>query len=236
VTDAIRGADADALVTLGLHMEDLEQDRNLGPHEAAEVCDFLTMHGYPGYATWADGPTDERVLPFLARLTGWLGGGADVLFGEFGVPTTKRGESAGERSIDASEPALVEEQAAASYIERALAALLECGSTGALLWCYSDYVEALWGLPPFDLAVHEQTFGLWRADASPKPAVAVVEAFAKRCASPAADGPLADSTWIDVDAAAFYRAPGSELPRLYRRYCEAIGALDGRPANVNEPG
>ena len=69
MTDAIRGADGDALVTLGLHMEDLEQDRNLGPREAAEVCDFLTMHGYPGYAAWADGPTDQRVLPFLARLT-----------------------------------------------------------------------------------------------------------------------------------------------------------------------
>ncbi|MGB5414942.1 MAG: hypothetical protein WBN01_09895, partial [Polyangiales bacterium] len=50
VTDAIRGADANALVTLGLHMEDLEQDRNLGPREAAGVCDFLQMHGYPGYA------------------------------------------------------------------------------------------------------------------------------------------------------------------------------------------
>ena len=87
MTDSIRGADSDALVTLGLHMEDLEQDRNLGPSEAAEVCDFLQMHGYPGYASWADGPTDERVLPFLARLTRWLGGGADVLFAEFGVPT-----------------------------------------------------------------------------------------------------------------------------------------------------
>jgi len=236
VTDAIRGADASALVTLGLHMEDLEQDRNLGPREAAEVCDFLQMHGYPGYAAWADGPTDERVLPFLARLTRWLGGGADVLFGEFGVPTTKRGEPARERSIDASGPALVEEQAAASYIDRALGALLECGCTGAMLWCYSDYVETLWGLPPFDLAVHERTFGLWRADASPKPAVAVVEAFSKRCGAPPADGPIADSTWIDIDATEFYRAPASELPRLYRRYCEAICALDGPPANVNEPG
>jgi hypothetical protein len=120
VTDAIRAADPRALVTLGLHMEDLEQDRNLGPREAAEVCDFLQMHGYPGYASWADGPTDERVLPFLARLTRWLGGGADVLFAEFGVPTKRRGEPAGERSIDASGPALVDEQAAASYIDRAL--------------------------------------------------------------------------------------------------------------------
>jgi hypothetical protein len=179
------------------------------------------MHGYPGYASWADGPTDERVLPFLARLTRWLGGGADVLFAEFGVPTKRRGEPAGERSIDASGPALVDEQAAASYIDRALG---------------SDYAEAIWGLPPLDLAVHERSFGLWRADASPKPAVAVVEAFAKRSAAARAVGPIADSTWIDLDAADFYRAPGSELPRLYRRYCEAISALDGGPATVNESG
>ncbi|MHC4849497.1 MAG: glycoside hydrolase 5 family protein [Planctomycetota bacterium] len=216
MTDAIRGADDGALVTLGLHMEDLEQDRNLGPREAAEVCDFLTMHGYPGYAAWADGPTDQRVLPFLAQLTRWLGNGADVLFAEFGVPTGR----------SSSGPALVDEQAAASYVDRALRALLECGSTGALLWCYSDYAEAIWGLPPLDLAVHERSFGLWHADASPKPAVAVVEAFAKRRVAPRVVDSLAAPTWIDVDAAEFYRAPGSELPRLYRRYCEAI---------VNEP-
>lgn len=228
MTDAIRGADNGALVTLGLHMEDLEQDRKLGPREAAEVCDFLQMHGYPGYAAWADGPTDERVLPFLARLTRWLSGGADVLFAEFGVPTT--------RANAASSPALVDEQAAASYVSRALDALLECGSTGAMLWCYSDYAEPIWGLPPLDLAVHERSFGLWRADTSPKPTVAVVEAFAKRGAAPVADGSLADSTWIDVDAADFYRAPECELPRLYRRYCEAMGALDVPAASVNEPG
>ncbi|TNF61393.1 MAG: hypothetical protein EP303_05740 [Deltaproteobacteria bacterium] len=231
VTDAIRGADAGALVTLGLHMEDLEQDRTLGPLEAAEACDFLQMHGYPGYASWADGPTDERVLPFLARLTRWLG-----VFAEFGVPTTQSGDPDRERSIDASSPALVEEEAAAAYIDRALGALLECGSMGAMLWCYSDYAENLWGLPPFDLAVHERSFGLWRADASPKPAVAVVEAFAKRCATLPADAPVADSTWIDIEAAEFYRAPGSELPRLYRRYCDAMSTLYGPLGNVNEPG
>ena len=232
VTDAIRGVDADALITLGLHMEDLEQDRKLGPREAAEVCDFLTMHGYPGYADWADGPTDERLLPFLARVTRWLGGGADVLFAEFGVPTAT---STGPAAASAG-PALVDEQAAAAYVDRGLGALLECGSTGAMLWCYSDYAEAIWGRPPLDLAVHERSFGLWRADASPKPAVGVVAAFAKRCTAPARDSSIADSTWIDIDASEFYDAPGSELPRLYRRYCEAIGALDGRRANVNEPG
>jgi endo-1,4-beta-mannosidase len=220
MTDSIRGADAGALVTLGLHMEDLEHDRNLGPREAAEVCDFLQMHGYPDYAAWADSPTDERVLPFLARLTRWLSGGADVLFAEFGVPTTKRGEP----GIAASRPALVEEQEAASYVDRALGALRDCGTTGAMLWCYSDYAEAIWKLPPLDRAVHERSFGLWRADASPKPTVAVVEAFAKRVATTDPDRSIVDSAWIDIDAAEFYRAPSWEIQRLYRRYCEAMGA------------
>ena len=70
----------------GLHMEDLEEDRKLGPAEAADDCDFLTMHGYPIYARWAEGGTDEHLLPFLAD-TRWLGGGLDVLFSEFGLPT-----------------------------------------------------------------------------------------------------------------------------------------------------
>lgn len=235
VTDSIRGADADALVTLGLHMEDLEQDRNLGPTEAAEVCDFLQMHGYPGYAAWADGPTDERVLPFLARLTRWLGGGADVLFAEFGVPTAERGEPAREPAIAASGPALVEEHEAALYVERALGALRDCGTTGAMLWCYSDYAEAIWGLPPLDLAVHERSFGLWRADASPTPAAAVVEAFAKQVATTDAGASIADAAWIDIDATAFYRAPSLELRRLYRRYCEAIETWDGSRATINGP-
>ncbi|MGB5223526.1 MAG: hypothetical protein WBN60_21005 [Polyangiales bacterium] len=236
VTDSIRRADADALVTLGLHMEDLEEDRNLGPREAAEVCDFLQMHGYPGYAAWAAGPTDERVLPFLARLTRWLGGGADVLFAEFGVPSSKRGESDHDADIVASVPALVKEQEAASYVDRALGALRDCGATGAMLWCYSDYVEAIWGLPPFDLAVHERSFGLWRADISPKPAVAVVEAFAERIATTDAGACVADSAWIDIDPGEFYRAPSSELRRLYRRYCQALGAWEGSRPTVDEPG
>jgi endo-1,4-beta-mannosidase len=233
MTDAIRGADAGALVTLGLHMEDLEQDRMLGPREAAEVCDFLTMHGYPGYAAWTDGPTDHRLLPFLARVTRWLGGGVEVLFSEFGVPTYRTGDPAGERAIAASATALVEEQAAASYVERALHALLECGSTGAMLWCHADYAENIWGLPPLDLAVHERSFGLWRADASPKPAVAVIEAFAKQRSGPLAGDSIEDS-WIDVDAAGFYRSPGSELPRLYRRYCETTDRSGSRGENVSE--
>ena len=223
MTDAIRDADQRALVTIGLHLEDLEHDRHLGPHEAAEACDFLTMHGYPGYAAWADGPTDERLLPFLARLTRWLGGGAEVLFAEFGVPTIIVGGPDRGRVAKPAGPQLVDERAAASYVDRALPALLGCGSTGAMLWCYSDYAETIWDLPPLDRAVHERSFGLWRADGTPKPALAVVKAFASQGAHVAHEALTADATWIDIEPLEYYRAPGLELPRLYRRYCHALG-------------
>ena len=96
IVSAIRTADPKARVTVGLHMEDLENDRVLGPREASEVCDVLSMHGYPIYARWADGPTDEQLLPFLADVTRWLAGGRDVLFAEFGLPTYRRGDPVGE--------------------------------------------------------------------------------------------------------------------------------------------
>lgn len=196
---AIRGADATARVTVGLHMEDLEEDRQLGPWEASEACDLLSMHGYPIYARWADGPTDHQLLPFLARVTHWLGDGRDLVFSEFGLPSL-----------------LVEEDAAAAYTARALEALRRAGCLGALLWCYSDYDLALWESPPFDLAPHERSFGLWRLDGSPKPAVAAIAAFvgAERCTPGHADG------WIDIDRDEFLLDPGVQLPRLYRRYGE----------------
>jgi endo-1,4-beta-mannosidase len=203
---AIRAADDTALVTAGLHMEDIEEDRLLGPRDASGVCDLLSMHGYPIYADWAEGPTDDRLLPFLARLTRWLGDEREILFSEFGLPTFRRGE----RQVSAL---LVEEAAAAAYTARALESLRRAGCSGAMLWCYSDYDPALWGRPPLDLAPHERSFGLWRADGSPKPSVAAVAAFAgaDRCAS-------VDDTWIDLDPDQFYLDPSAELPRLYRRY------------------
>lgn len=175
LTSAIRRADESALLTVGLHMEDLEEDRRLGPGEVSASCDFLSMHGYPIYARWANGPTDEQLLPFLARITRWLGEGRDVLFSEFGLPTFPRAEL-GERRAEGESSLLVDEDAAAAYTARALEALRRAGCLGAMLWCYSDYSPALWESPPLDRARHERTFGLWRVDGSPKPAVAVLEA------------------------------------------------------------
>jgi endo-1,4-beta-mannosidase len=189
-------------------MEDLEEDRLLGPHEASGVCDFLSMHGYPIYARWADGPTDDQLLGFLARMTRWLGDEREILFSEFGLSTYRHGEPHGSAL-------LVEETAAAAYTAMALAGLRRAGCLGAMLWCYSDYAPALWERPPLDLAVHERSFGLWRADGSPKPAVAAIAAFMRDGRRDAATD---DDSWIDIDRDEFYLDPSAQLPRLYGRY------------------
>jgi endo-1,4-beta-mannosidase len=210
---AIRAADQSALVTIGLHMEDLQEDRKLGPEEASETCDLLSMHGYPIYAGWADNPTDEQLLPFLAQITRWLGNGRDILFTEFGLPTHPDVYGGKARTREPA-PLLVDEEAAAAYTERALTALQTAGCTGAMIWCYSDYDPAIWTKPPLDLATHERSFGLWRADGTPKPAVAAVQAFAGT--------PLLETSdkhpWIDINPDEYYTNPGLHLPRLYRRY------------------
>jgi endo-1,4-beta-mannosidase len=214
MVSAIRTADPTARVTIGLHMADLEEDRLLGPREASEVCDVLSMHGYPIYARWAAGPTDEHLMPFLADVTRWLGGGRDVLFSEFGLPTRRRSDPAVRDGGSRRGPPLIEEQVAAAYIGRALAALQRAGCLGAMLWCYTDYDPSLWNRPPLDLAHHERSFGLWRADGAPKASVAVVEAFA---GSPRLSGHC-DYPWIHLEPEEFWLEPGLGLPRLYRQY------------------
>ena len=216
MTTAIRQADPGRPVTIGLHMEDLEEDRGIGPAEAARFCDFVCMHGYPIYAGWAEGPADHHLLPFLALVTRWLAGGADVLFEEFGLPTAAPDPAAmpaPSRPHVPARPPLVTEQDAASYTGRCLDALRGAGSTGALLWCFSDYDRSLYGRPPLDLAPHERSFGLWRADGSPKPAVGEIT---RRIGAERVPPP--PTAWIDIEAAEFSAAPREQLIRLYHRY------------------
>lgn len=196
INTRLRSADPACRVTAGLHMEDLEQDRQLGPADAAEVCDFLCMHGYPLYAGWARGSADAALPAFLAEITRWLGG-REVLFEEFGMPASTGAEEA----------------VADAFVAGALDALHAAGATGAMLWCYSDYPSEIWDLPPLDVAPHERSFGLWRADGSAKPAarhLARYRGVERRPPPPAA--------WIDRDPARFYDAPLENLRHLYERY------------------
>jgi endo-1,4-beta-mannosidase len=209
---AIRRGDPGRPVTLGIHMEDLEEDRRIGPAEAARWCDFVSMHGYPIYADWSTGNTDDRVLPFLAEVTRWLAGGAPILFGEFGLPTTPR--------LDADDRLLVDEADAARYVGRSLDGLRAAGCIGAFVWCFADYADELADVPPFDLAPHELSFGLWRPDGEPKPAVAQIR---ERSAA-ARVRPQDPGAWLDIDRAAFDENRRGQLRRLYARYRDAAGA------------
>jgi len=208
MTTAIRTSDPGRPITIGIHMEDLEEDRKIGPAEAARWCDFVSMHGYPIYADWSAGSTDDKLLPFLTAITRWLADGAPILFEEFGLPTDPRA---------APKAPLVSEAAAAAYTGRALDGLRRAGCIGAMLWCFADYVAALDAVPPFDLAVHERSFGLWRADGSPKPAVAEVSARAGSARVP----PSSPAGWLDIDQDTFSRDRSFHLARLYRRFLPA---------------
>jgi endo-1,4-beta-mannosidase len=173
----------------------------------ARHCDVVSMHGYPPYTSWADGPTDERLLPFLALVTSWIAGGAEVLFEEFGLPTAS--------SAPGGPGWLVDENAAAAYTGRALDALREAGCSGALLWCFADYAAHLHHRPPFDEAVHERTFGLWRSDGSAKPAVGEIS----RRVGLHRRTPATDLPWLDIDVDEFLADRRGHISRLYERYC-----------------
>ena len=100
------------------------------------------------------GPTDEHVLSFLARLTRWLGGGSDVLFSEFGLPTSSPGRPCRRAG---QVPVLVDEQAAAAYTGRALSVL----SAGGVHRRHAVVLlrttpRAIWARPPLDVATHER--------------------------------------------------------------------------------
>jgi len=218
MASAVRSADPSCAITLGLHMEDLESDRRIGPAEAARVSDVLCMHGYPIYASWARSPVDPELVAFLADVTRWLAGTRkDVLFAEFGA-ATRDGDDEAERGPS---PLLTEDEAA-RYMERAFARIHAAGCVGGLIWCYADYDRAIWHEPPLDRAPHERHFGLWHAEGTPKPAVAALTEWNARPRVRPAELP-----WSERDREEYERTPRETLRRLYRAY--AASPMLARP-------
>lgn len=202
------------LVTLGMHAEDLEQDRRLWPQDAALCCDFLCMHGYPFYLDWAAN-NDVYILPFLALVTSWLGG-KPVLFQEFGVPTRPLIGPLEEGNAQLKYP-LWSETEAAAYYKKALSLLAKV-CIGAMGWCFADYHPVLWSEPPLDMNPHERYFGLFRPDDTAKPAVHAFDALNLIYSKPQHMPDELSHLFAGWDRNQFYANPRYNLGQLYQKY------------------
>lgn len=107
----------------------------------------------------------------------------------------------------------------AEYIRLVLPNLQNSGATGAMLWCYADYVPELWDLPPCQNARHERFFGLVRPDGSLKPHAKVVQEFAKT--KPQVK-PVPEYAKLSVNPDEFYEEPARYLVDLYHEFLQRI--------------
>jgi endo-1,4-beta-mannosidase len=195
---ALLGADEHAKLTVGTFQGDLEHNTGFWPSALRECSDFLSVHGYPSYAVWAGKTLRPDCLPFLVHLTRALSKGGDAMVSEFGAPYAPRGFT---------------EKEIADYLEAALPKIQEAGSTGALVWNYSDYIPSLTNTPPFDKAAHELAFGIVRNDGSLKPSAKVLAEFAKTNPQVVDCQPA-----LTLEEAEYYKSPWANITELYQKY------------------
>jgi endo-1,4-beta-mannosidase len=195
---AIRQEDPHQKITVGTFQGDMEHNTGFWPSVLRECSDFLSVHGYPSYAVWADKKLRDDCLPFLVHLTRALAKGGDAMVAEFGAPYAPHGFT---------------EDEIAGYLAATLPKLQEAGATGALVWNYSDYLPSLAAHPPFDLAPHELAFGIIRSDGSLKPSARVLADFAKQSPQVIERAPA-----FSQEEATYYRSPWANITELYARY------------------
>jgi endo-1,4-beta-mannosidase len=219
MTALIKSVDPAHPVTCGLHVDSLSNDNGFRVDQVYAETDLAVMHTYPMYVPWARSPLDPDVVPFSCALTAALSG-KPTLMEEFGGPTAQPGE--GSRVMEwvgYGQPRrqfIASEEDLAAYVEAVLPRLVDAGATGALIWCFADYVPELWHRPPCDEARHERFFGLVRANGSLKPHAEAIRRFA--ATSPQVREAPSHTLTLDMSPDEYYRAPASHLVRLYGEY------------------
>lgn len=206
MTEEIKLQDVVHPVTCGLVPQDLEEDRGLGPAQAAQCCDLVTINALPANPAWAGNDPDPLLPLFLAEISRWLAGGKPVWISGIGIST---GSDSGKDASPTSE------QLAAGYAGQSLDALRRHGFPGALLRSCSDYVNRHWGNAPFDTNPQERSCGVFRSDGAPKE-TAIMLAKADR--KPGNAGP--PGGWIDVDAEEYRLDPQMHIRRLFKQFRE----------------
>jgi endo-1,4-beta-mannosidase len=219
----IKDIDPNHPVTIGLHGDGLHRDNGLRIDKVYAHADVAVMHSYPMYTPWARKPLDPDFVPFTCAVTAALSG-KPVLMEEFGGCTAQPGEPSHtmkwtETNGHEREQFMAGEEDFAEFLSLTIPKLQHSGATGAMLWCYADYIPELWDLPPCQNAQHERWFGLVRPDGSLKPHVKVIQDFAKT--NPKVK-PIPDYAKLEVDPDEFYKEPLGYLVGLYDEYLKGM--------------
>jgi len=219
----IKAIDPKHPVTIGLHGDGLHRDNGLRIDKVYAETDVAVMHSYPMYTPWARKPLDPDFVPFTCALTSALSG-KPVLMEEFGGCTALPGEATYtwkwvETNGRDHEQFMASEEDFAEFLSLTIPKLQDSGATGAMLWCYADYVPELWDLPPCQNSRHERFFGLVRPDGSLKPHAKVIQEFAKT--NPQVK-PIPDYAKLTVNPDEFYKEPLGYLVDLYEQYLKGV--------------
>ena len=223
MVDLIKEIDPNHPVTIGLHGDGLHRDNGLRIDKVYKHTDIAVMHSYPMYTKWARKPLDPDFVPFTCALTAALAG-KPILMEEFGGPTAQPGEPSHimkwtETNGREREQFMASEEEFAEFISLTIPKLQESGATGAMVWCFADYVPELWDLPPCNNSRHERFFGLVRADGSLKPHAKVIRDFA--AAEPQIK-PIPEYAKFELDPEEFYKDPEPFLLEFYAKYLEGV--------------
>lgn len=212
----IKGIDPVHPVTCGLHAASLVDDNGLRIHEIYAETDVAVMHSYPMYAEgWSREDLDTDFVPYTCALVSALSG-KPTLMEEFGGCTAPDGgESQYWEWVSYGRPKkqfMASEEALAEYLKVVLPKLVEVGATGAMTWCYADYIPELWDKPPCEEARHERFFGLVRPDGTLKPHAQVIKDFA---ATKPVVLPAKRTVTLDITPEEYYQEPARHAVRLY---------------------
>lgn len=226
MVDLIKSIDSKHPVTIGLHGDGLHRDNGLRIDKVYAHTDVAVMHSYPMYTPWARQPLDPDFVPFTCAVTAALCG-KPVLMEEFGGCTAQPGEPSYimkwmETNGRERDQFMAGEEDFAEFIRLTLPKLHETGATGAMFWCYADYVPELWDLPPCQNARHERFFGLVRPDGSLKPHAKVIQEFAKT--KPQVK-PIPAYAKLSLNPDEYYKEPLGYLIDSYQQYLTAQGAV-----------
>ncbi|HJQ14339.1 MAG TPA: cellulase family glycosylhydrolase [Anaerolineales bacterium] len=223
MVDLIKSIDPNHPVTIGLHADGLHRDNGLRIDKVYKHTDIAVMHSYPMYTKWARKPLDPDFVPFTCALTAALAG-KPILMEEFGGPTAQPGEPSHIMKWTATngrkhEQFVASEEEFAEFLDLTIPKLQESGATGAMLWCYADYIPELWDVPPCLNYHHERFFGLVRGDGSLKPHAKVIREFA---ASKPKIKPIPEYAKFQMDPEEFYKNPAPFLLEFYAKYLEGV--------------